>query len=1062
MKRGFTGKVILALLMTAVLCLPMMVQAATSECNHSEYTTRVEPATCTEPERTTKICSICGTVISEREETAPALGHAYECTESTEATCTADGSKTYTCSRCGASYSESVPARGHQPQTVSGYAATCEAAGKTDGSVCSVCGEVLTAQQDISATGHAWDSGTVTTPASCTQEGVRTFTCANCGATYTESISKTEHIPETIPAVAATCEQPGKTEGSKCSVCGEILTAQKDIAAIGHDWGEWQVGKEPTCEEKGKDYSVCKNCGQTKYRDNIEPLGHEWDEGVVTTEPVGFTPGVITYTCKRDASHTKTEPIEPISTMMGKLRGNPPPAGKGPDPLEITVEPVGGKLKKGKEPLTLSVEASGGTGSYHYEWFYEDIIPGNNATTDFLTNWFGSNIQDGYQKAKETTGKELGKFKQEWLESIGIDTLNTPGGGKITATLHEEEPNLFAHSLHIYESTCLVDTGNRRYWCVVTDDADGKATSQKAEVDWQVTVVDQTEYVNLYNESDVLHVDVQYGTSPYTYEWSVVQENGEVDISNTLTGNDIRPDKSAAGNRYVCTVTDQNGDEDRSLYTEVYYATPLTLTCTEREYLREGETAEFAAFPSGGVEPYTVSWFIGAGTQVNLAEKREDGGYYTPVMTSHNDSLDITFEVTDAKDNTVIRSTGYDYRQLIILKQPEDGDLNLKGSVALDIEVADGQQPYRYVLQDPNGDRVIEDAGKKAQFIVGKPGWYSIYVEDANGEYAWSDNAVVTGGGPLELADYTDVAYVSIFGKSTELSVTVKGGEKPYTFAWTAEYGELLPYVKLPPGDHQSKTSKQYEETSEFTVYDLSSAVSCTVTDAQGDSVVVENMRVEYNGKKPVILVPPVGGKLPYSADGNYSVSMNCKAFGSCADELLEYEWHKIFESGKDLAVQSSAGGSTYSPSGSLYQTQGTYYCIVTDPFTGESVETKKVKWEPALAFVGAEQKGNDSCLTFTFQGGNSGNGRYIVECYTLSQDHRSHDYLSSVNYKTEVFEGPDGTMIIVTLYSVPLYYTDENGNKQSYTYHVKVTDSNKDSAKGSLKCRWSAVSLDW
>ena len=40
-------------------------------------------------------------------------------------------------------------------------------------------------------------------------------------------------------------------------------------------------------------------------------LGHEWDEGRVTKEPTETEKGVCTFTCQRDHSHTKTEDIPP-------------------------------------------------------------------------------------------------------------------------------------------------------------------------------------------------------------------------------------------------------------------------------------------------------------------------------------------------------------------------------------------------------------------------------------------------------------------------------------------------------------------------------------------------------------------------------------------------------------------------------------------------------------------------------------------------------------------------------------------------------------------------------
>ena len=43
-----------------------------------------------------------------------------------------------------------------------------------------------------------------------------------------------QHQEETVAAVAPTCTETGLTEGKKCSVCGEVLTAQEDVAALGH------------------------------------------------------------------------------------------------------------------------------------------------------------------------------------------------------------------------------------------------------------------------------------------------------------------------------------------------------------------------------------------------------------------------------------------------------------------------------------------------------------------------------------------------------------------------------------------------------------------------------------------------------------------------------------------------------------------------------------------------------------------------------------------------------------------------------------------------------------
>jgi len=79
----------------------------------------------------------------------------------TEPTCTEAGYTTYTCS-CGDTYTvEGAPATGHTETTDEAKAPTCTEAGLTEGKHCSVCGEILVAQQEAGeALGHDYKDGT--------------------------------------------------------------------------------------------------------------------------------------------------------------------------------------------------------------------------------------------------------------------------------------------------------------------------------------------------------------------------------------------------------------------------------------------------------------------------------------------------------------------------------------------------------------------------------------------------------------------------------------------------------------------------------------------------------------------------------------------------------------------------------------------------------------------------------------------------------------------------------------------------------------------------------------
>ena len=93
--------------------------------------------------------------------------------------------------------------------------------------------------------------------------------CDLCEEGYGEVLGHTE---ETVTGKAATCTETGLTDGVKCSVCGETLTAQTEIPAKGHSYGEWTVTKEATATEDGSKEKVCSVCSD-KVTETIPATG---------------------------------------------------------------------------------------------------------------------------------------------------------------------------------------------------------------------------------------------------------------------------------------------------------------------------------------------------------------------------------------------------------------------------------------------------------------------------------------------------------------------------------------------------------------------------------------------------------------------------------------------------------------------------------------------------------------------------------------------------------------------------------------------------------------------
>ena len=188
--------------------------------------------------------------------------------------------------------------------------ATCGEAGRVD-TICSNCGEVISTKE-IPATGeHTWDNGTVTTEPTENEPGVRTFTCAVCGATRTETIPATgAHDYRFTRTVAPTCTADGY-DLYTCSGCG-ATEKRNSKPALGHKWDSGKVTTEPTETAPGVRTYTCTVCGEVK-TEVIPATGahtHKWDAGKVTTAPTATTPGVRTYTCTI-CGQTKEEVIPP-------------------------------------------------------------------------------------------------------------------------------------------------------------------------------------------------------------------------------------------------------------------------------------------------------------------------------------------------------------------------------------------------------------------------------------------------------------------------------------------------------------------------------------------------------------------------------------------------------------------------------------------------------------------------------------------------------------------------------------------------------------------------------
>ncbi len=240
----------------------------------------VKEATCEEDgERTVACVRGCG---SCKTETIPALGHDYsgEVTVK-EATCEEDGERTVACVRgCGSCKTETIPAFGHDWNYAGEtHPATCTEPGYSTAAVCSRCG-FKQGKTEIPALGHDYnifyDQKEMPT---CMKDGKAAGKCKRCGISDTLILPKVDHDYSLVFTLKKpTCLGEGEIQYGCIFGCGAVK--EPEVApALGHDWEETRIIREPSCTECGTEEHICRRCG-TKENHTVEALGHKFVDRV--------------------------------------------------------------------------------------------------------------------------------------------------------------------------------------------------------------------------------------------------------------------------------------------------------------------------------------------------------------------------------------------------------------------------------------------------------------------------------------------------------------------------------------------------------------------------------------------------------------------------------------------------------------------------------------------------------------------------------------------------------------------------------------------------------------
>lgn len=250
----------------------------------------------------TTSCSDCGYVISENNVVIPATGHKWgewkhddstakadskhtrtcenDATHTDSAACnftsqvtqnqTADQPEitTYTCKDCGYSYTEETkPALGHTHNygaPVADYASGEAFVEGKDYTHTATCTGEGTCSQPTKTDKCTFDNGVETKAATCTEPGVKTFTCTKCGGTYTVAIPATDHNWGDWKHVEGTEGADAQHSRVCANDASHTETKACDFTA--------KVTQEATLDQAEITTYTCKDCGYSYTKETAPAL----------------------------------------------------------------------------------------------------------------------------------------------------------------------------------------------------------------------------------------------------------------------------------------------------------------------------------------------------------------------------------------------------------------------------------------------------------------------------------------------------------------------------------------------------------------------------------------------------------------------------------------------------------------------------------------------------------------------------------------------------------------------------------------------------------------------
>ena len=469
------------------------------------------------------------------------------------------------------------------------------------------------------------------------------------------------------------------------------------------------------------------------------PYTYLWSNGATTQNINGLSSGIYNVTitdskgCELQATGTVSQPANALSASISSSQN---------------------VLCFGGNNAHINLSVSGGTSPYSFNW-------SNGATTQNISNITAGNytvtVTDDngcIYTINKNISQPSGALTASTSSSTEVSCYGLNNGSINVGVTGGTSPFTFVWSTGATTQN-LTGLIAGSYTVTVTD-ANGCTTTLNKTINQPSAALaaslESSEEVSCNGGSNgQININVNGGTSPYSYNWS----NGATtqNIQNLTSGT------------YTVTVTDANNCTTTltKVIGQPAQALNASIAATQHVNCFGGNNASISITVGGGTTPYSYNWSNGATSQ-NISGLA--AGSYSVTITDNNgcttNAIQTITQPAQALSASVTAS------QNISCYNVPNGSMSVTAS--------GGTSAYTYLWN--NGATTATISGLAA-------GSYTVTITDANGCTTTADKTITQPSAQLD-ATISASTNVSCYGLSNgSVSINVNGGTAPYTYAWS-------------------------------------------------------------------------------------------------------------------------------------------------------------------------------------------------------------------------------------------------------------------------------------